>query len=416
MEDDGFDSGGDYSPDVSSDTGSDTSNDIGSDYGGDLNSDTGYDLSGDLNTDDSIGEEMAVDSDSGMDEEIGVDLNGNDDDSIDDGTNENIEQPPEETEQLEAELEPPEVESEQAEIESEQPEAESEQPETEPEQPEVEPEQPETKQPEEAEQPEETEQSQETKPEQPEAESEQPEAEQPEETEQPEEAVEPDDSEASDSGTQDVETESTEQPAEDDPYAGADDLNDMSPAPETSEQSEVNEQPDSETPEMVNPKDIPDDYGSSFNDRIKQTPINDGNWDGDRGDSRWKPNDEDVIRDLRDYGNGANGVEYRNGFPDFTPVQVFECKLPNQLNERNDDYQFTDCNLALLDHLKDHPDCIPNFDDTQLAAIARGNNPSGYTWHHDVQTGRMQLVPTSLHDSCKHYGGKNVWGGGTANR
>lgn len=191
------------------------------------------------------------------------------------------------------------------------------------------------------------------------------------------------------------------------------------PEPEQTETEPEQPEAEPEQPEEAEqsePEDVPDEYGSSFNDRIKQTPINDGNWDGDRGDSRWKPNDEDVIRDLEDYGNGADGIEYRNGFPDFTPVQVFECKMPNQLYDRNDDYQFTDCNLALLDHLKDHPDCISNFDDTQLAAIARGNNPSGYTWHHDVQTGRMQLVPTSIHDSCKHYGGKNVWGGGTANR
>jgi len=95
---------------------------------------------------------------------------------------------------------------------------------------------------------------------------------------------------------------------------------------------------------------------------------------------------------------------------------VFECKLPNQLQERKDDYQFAECNLALLDHLKKHHDSIKHFDDSQLAAIARGHDPKGYTWHHDVQTGRMQLVPTLIHDSCKHYGGKNVWGGGSANR
>jgi hypothetical protein len=148
---------------------------------------------------------------------------------------------------------------------------------------------------------------------------------------------------------------------------------------------------------------ILDEYGSSLSDRIKQTPINEGKWDGERGNSMWRPENENVVRDLKDFE--VAGINYREGVPDFTPVQVFECKMPNQLYERDDDYQFTDCNLALFDYLKDHPDSISNFDDTQLEAIARGNNPSGYTWHHAVNKGRMQLVPTSI-NSCGHYGGK----------
>jgi len=172
--------------------------------------------------------------------------------------------------------------------------------------------------------------------------------------------------------------------------------------------------PDSEASEIVSPNDVPDEYGSSFNDRIDQTPINNGEWNVERGNSRWKPNDEAVIRELGDYD--VDGIDYHNGFPDFTPVQVFECKLPDNLLDGKDNAQFLEGNLALLDHLKDHPDCVNNFDDSQLAAIARGYNPSGYTWHHDVNAGRMQLVPTSIHNSCGHFGGKNVWGGGTANR
>jgi hypothetical protein len=168
------------------------------------------------------------------------------------------------------------------------------------------------------------------------------------------------------------------------------------------------------TGEAIGKKDIPDRYGSSFNDRIKQTPISGGKWDGERGNSKWKPGNESIIRELGDYG--IDGINYQDGFPDFTPIQVFECKLPNKLYEGKDNAQFSECNFALLDHLKDHHECVSNFDDTQLGLIASGYNPSGYTWHHDVKEGRMQLVSTPIHNSCGHYGGKNVWGGGTANR
>lgn len=155
---------------------------------------------------------------------------------------------------------------------------------------------------------------------------------------------------------------------------------------------------------------------SPNNDIISQTPINNGNWSGDRGNSVWLPHDEEVLRDLRYYGSSIEGIEYLNGYPDFAPVQVFESRLSVLLYDRDDDYQFTDCNLELLDFLNNHPDLISYFDDTQLSEIARGQNPRGYTWHHDVQSGRMQLVPTSIHRNCPHYGGRNRWGGGTANR
>lgn len=164
----------------------------------------------------------------------------------------------------------------------------------------------------------------------------------------------------------------------------------------------------------VEPKDIPDEYGSSFNDRIKQTPINNGEWSGERGHSTWIPDTEDVAEQLDAYG--VDGIEYRDGFPDFSPVTEYEHQLQEELYENGDTAQFNDCNNALSSHLENNPEFSANFDDDQLEAIRAGEKPSGYTWHHDVEPGNMQLVPTRIHQSCGHYGGKNVWGGGTVNR
>lgn len=39
--------------------------------------------------------------------------------------------------------------------------------------------------------------------------------------------------------------------------------------------------------------------------------------------------------------------------------------------------------------------------------------PSGYSWHHHQDVGRMQLVTDSAHDLGKpHTGGMAIWGGG----
>ena len=169
-----------------------------------------------------------------------------------------------------------------------------------------------------------------------------------------------------------------------------------------------------DTSEVPDPNDVPDEYGSSFNDRIRTTPINNGDWSGERGDSRWTPNDESVAAQLSEYG--VDGIDYNDGFPDFSPVATYEHHLPNELHESSDPVQFRNCNNALAEHLINNPEFGAHFDEAQHEAIHAGKTPSGYTWHHDVEAGRMQLVPSDIHGNCRHHGGRSVWGGGTANR
>ena len=184
------------------------------------------------------------------------------------------------------------------------------------------------------------------------------------------------------------------------------DLNDAEP--------EVSPEAANEEAEAEDRNSLSDEYGSSFDDRVKQTPISNGEWEGQRGDSLWRPETEDVAEILESYG--ADGIEYRNGFPDYTPVSEFEIELPEELYESKDMVQFEDCNMALSYYVENDADFASRFDEDQLEAIEIGKTPANYTWHHDVTPGRMQLVPTRIHQNCGHYGGKNIWGGGTANR
>ena len=56
------------------------------------------------------------------------------------------------------------------------------------------------------------------------------------------------------------------------------------------------------------------------------------------------------------------------------------------------------------------------FTEDQIEDIMDGKTPEGYTWHHDADTGKMQLVETKMHDRTQggaaHTGGKSIWGGG----
>jgi hypothetical protein len=174
------------------------------------------------------------------------------------------------------------------------------------------------------------------------------------------------------------------------------------------------EKPPGDNKDSVDPHDIPDEYGNSFNERMKQTPVNNGEWGGERGDSKWIPETDDVAEKLDSYG--VNGIDYHDGFPDFSPVTEYEHQLPKELYESSDSAQFNDCNGGLSRYLDEHPELSEHFDADQLEAIQAGEKPSGFSWHHDVEPGRMQLVPTRIHQNCGHYGGKNIWGGGADNR
>ena len=60
-----------------------------------------------------------------------------------------------------------------------------------------------------------------------------------------------------------------------------------------------------------------------------------------------------------------------------------------------------------------------NFTEEQLEEIEDGDTSSGYVWHHNDETGKMQLVNIEDHDRSQggaaHTGGKALWGGSYSN-
>jgi len=49
----------------------------------------------------------------------------------------------------------------------------------------------------------------------------------------------------------------------------------------------------------------------------------------------------------------------------------------------------------------------------QMQQLAKGKKPTGYTWHHDVIPGTVQLVDTKIHQKTGHTGGYAIWGRGS---
>jgi hypothetical protein len=109
-----------------------------------------------------------------------------------------------------------------------------------------------------------------------------------------------------------------------------------------------------------------------------------------------------------------NGVKVEVVVPEFD--SMYDVQLPDELSKESNLRQFSECNKQLKNAIETDPDLNSQFSDEQIEDIMDGKTPEGYTWHHDAETGKMQLVETAKHDRTQggaaHTGGKALWGGG----
>lgn len=98
----------------------------------------------------------------------------------------------------------------------------------------------------------------------------------------------------------------------------------------------------------------------------------------------------------------------------------FESQFDIALNKedygKSDYLQSKTCNEKLQEAVQTDPELASRFSGEQLEQIRNGDTPKGYTWHHDVYPGQMQLVDSSVHALTRHTGGRAIWGGGKENR
>ena len=105
-------------------------------------------------------------------------------------------------------------------------------------------------------------------------------------------------------------------------------------------------------------------------------------------------------------GNTATGV-----FPKFE--SSFDAQLPKNMLTASDKEQFTECSSQLKDSVSNDPELAKRFSNEQLEQILNCDTPDGYTWHHNEELGRMQLVKSDIHALTGHTGGRSIWGGGS---
>lgn len=137
-------------------------------------------------------------------------------------------------------------------------------------------------------------------------------------------------------------------------------------------------------------ENVENEYASTYEERLKQTPINNGHWDGERGESKFYSDNEEANSYLREAG--TDGIEYENCIPDFSEVSKGDVKIDSMSEERSKNFRQADQKLA------DEKGCSPR-------EVAEWREQNGYTWHecNDKQT--CQKIPSSVNKTFGHLGG-----------
>lgn len=132
---------------------------------------------------------------------------------------------------------------------------------------------------------------------------------------------------------------------------------------------------------------------------IKMAQRSDGKWDDEPGNSKFTPNDIDAKNDLKKYN--IDGVEYYDGNPNFKPCSESTVEISDMTSDRSCNFRQADikCSEKWNEELRE------GRNDWSSREVKNWRNENHYSWHECRDMKTMNLVPRSIHDQCKHYGG-----------
>lgn len=106
----------------------------------------------------------------------------------------------------------------------------------------------------------------------------------------------------------------------------------------------------------------------------------------------------------------VDGKKVEGVFPVFDAK--YRTTLPDDLLKAKDDIQFKHCTQQLANDIQKNPALAEKYTAEQLQDIMSGEpRPRNLTWHHNEQTGVMEMVDKNTHSITGHTGGNNIWGG-----
>lgn len=143
-------------------------------------------------------------------------------------------------------------------------------------------------------------------------------------------------------------------------------------------------------------------YFSTYEERLRQTPKEDGErgeWEGQRGESKYIPNDEEIAQILEEYG--LDGIMYEDAIPDFSDVSECTVEIDNMTENRSEN--FSQCDKKCAEQW--NKEARDGRTDWTARDVAKWRRENGYSWHERNDMKTCDLVPTKINDYFGHLGG-----------
>ena len=148
--------------------------------------------------------------------------------------------------------------------------------------------------------------------------------------------------------------------------------------------------------------EIDAEYFSTYEERLNQTPREDsdlGKWDGERGESKFIPNDQEIKAKLAE--RGLEGIDYKDGIPDFSEVSESTVEIDNMAENRAENFKKAD------------EECAKRWNEEQKGGrtdwtardVSQWRKENGYSWHERNDMKTCDLIPTKINAYFGHLGG-----------
>ena len=128
-----------------------------------------------------------------------------------------------------------------------------------------------------------------------------------------------------------------------------------------------------------------------------------GDWSGEVGNSKILPEKAEAREALKKYK--VDGIEYRDGEPDFSKVSEQTVQIDGMTSNRPSNFHLAEEECAKIWNEQARDDRT-NWSGSDIAKWRKEN---GYSWHERLDMKTMDLVQRDIHEECKHFGGVSEW-------
>lgn len=134
---------------------------------------------------------------------------------------------------------------------------------------------------------------------------------------------------------------------------------------------------------------------------VRNCPLENGHWEGERGNSKWIPDPYYAPQKSNPEGKtweeilekyDVDGIEFKDGEPIFDNISKATVKIEGFSSNRDDNFDKADIELAK------QRGCLPE-------EVKQWRKENGYTWHECKDMATMQKVPSEVHNNIPHRGG-----------